>query len=278
MTAVNHPAAGDTLVFAHGNGFPGGTYAALFRIWRDAGLKVEAVDRFGHDPRHPVTSNWPHLRDELLEFTEACSDQPVWLVGHSLGGILSLMVACRKPRRVKGLVMLDSPVVAGWRAHSVHVFKASGLMPKVSPGKVSQRRRHIWPSREAVQEHFERKAVFARWAPEVLADYVNSGFEERDGQWQLRFDRLVETRIYNTLPHQMGELLRRHPPKCPVGFVAGTHSLEMRQGGSAAARRLAGSRYRLIEGGHLFPMERPQETAQLVLELLEEMATTAHII
>ena len=39
------------LVFSHANGFPAGTYRQLFKIWRDAGWRVLAVDKFGHDPR-----------------------------------------------------------------------------------------------------------------------------------------------------------------------------------------------------------------------------------
>ena len=83
--------------------------------------------------------------------------------------------------------------------------------------------------------------------------------------------RSVETRIYNTLPHHLPALLRRHPPRCAVGFVAGTRSAEMRQGGFAASHRLAGDRWRWIEGTHLYPMERPDDTALLVLELLASM-------
>ena len=45
-----------TLVFSHANGYPAGTYRQLFKIWRDAGWRVLAVDKFGHDPRYPVTS------------------------------------------------------------------------------------------------------------------------------------------------------------------------------------------------------------------------------
>ena len=47
------------IVFAHANGFPAGTYRALFEQWRAAGRTVHALDRFGHDPRFPVSSNWP---------------------------------------------------------------------------------------------------------------------------------------------------------------------------------------------------------------------------
>ena len=260
-----------TLVFSHGNGFPAGTYSTLFRMWREAGWQVRALERFGHDPRFPVSSNWPHLRDQLIDFVEQETRAPVWLVGHSLGGLLSLMAACWKPRLVAGIVLLDSPVITGWRAHSLQVIKASRLINRVSPGRYSRHRRQHWDSLDAVRAHFLRRASFARWDPAVFEDYLQHGFVEQDGGWGLAFDREVETQIYNTLPHQLGTLLRRHPLRCPMGFIAGTRSLEMRQGGVLSARRMAGHYFQNIEGTHLFPMERPQETAQRVLDLLTAM-------
>lgn len=271
-----------TLVFAHANGYPAGTYRQLFEAWRQAGWRVKAPEKFGHDPHYPVTSNWPRLRDQLVDFITAeghSAADPVWLVGHSLGGLLSLLAACRRPELVAGLVMLDSPVMSGWRAHSVRMLKLSGLINRVSPGKVSRTRRHEWPTRKAVLAHYGAKTLFARWAPGVLEDYVKAGTVRAGGKMVLAFEREVETRIYDTLPHHFGALLRRHPPRCPVGFIAGTKSKEIRQGGLETSRTLAGERFRWIEGGHLYPMERPAETAALVLELLAGMpalpATTA---
>lgn len=259
------------LVFSHGNSFPAGTYEPLLARWREAGFQVSAVERYGHDPRFPVTGNWPYLRDQLWEQVQR-QGAPVWLVGHSLGGLLSLMVACRHPQSVAGVVLLDSPVVVGWRAHSVHMAKLSGLIRRVSPGRTAERRRQHWPDRSAVHQHFVSKSAFARWDPSMLEAYVTSGFEDDpQGGVRLAFDRSIEARIYNTLPHQLGRLLRQHPLQCPLAFVAGTASVEMRQGGSDAARRLAGDRYRRIEGSHLFPMERPTETAECVLDLLCDM-------
>ena len=77
------------IVFSHGNSFPSGTYSALFEHLRTRGFEVSAVDRFGHDPRFPVTDNWPHLVEQLAEFAAErvrTSGGPVYLVGHSLGG------------------------------------------------------------------------------------------------------------------------------------------------------------------------------------------------
>lgn len=265
-----------TLVFSHANGFPSGCYRVLFDIWRAAGWQVHALPRIGHDPRYPVTSNWPHLRDELLHFIqdEVRPVGPVMLVGHSLGGMLSLLAACRKPALAQGLVMLDSPVVDGWRAHSLQVVKTTGLIGRVSPGKVSRQRRHEWPDRDAAHAHFAAKGKFARWDPRVLRDYIDSGFDAlEDGRVKLGFTRETETRIYNTLPHNLPRILSRHAPRCPVAFIAGTQSEELRQAGAAGSKALAKDHFRWFEGTHLYPFERPDDTAQLVLELMDALRT-----
>ncbi|MCZ2441925.1 MAG: alpha/beta hydrolase [Burkholderiales bacterium] len=260
-----------TLVFAHANGFPAGTYRALFEVWQHAGWRVLAPAKFGHDPAWPVQSNWRPSRDELIGFIEReASGAPVQLVGHSLGGYLSLLVACRRPDLVRSVVMLDSPVLDGWRAHGVRIFKSAGLIGRVSPGRSSRRRRHHWPDQDAVRAHFASRRAFAGWDARVLADYVEAGFEpDPGGGVRLAFRREIETRFYNTLPHHLGGLLRRRPPKAPVAFIGGTRSAELRQVGLAATRRLVRERFAWIEGTHLFPMEHPGQTAQTVLALID---------
>ena len=260
-----------TIAFSHANGFPAGTYRLLFEAWRQAGYRVIAVERFGHDPRHPVSSNWPHLRDQLIELiSKQAKGQAVHLVGHSLGGYLSLLAACKRPDLARSLVLNDSPLVAGWRAHSVRVMKLSGLFKRLSPSRVSVRRRWQWPSAEVAWQHFASKAAFARWDPAVLRDYINSGTEadpdavER-GCVRLAFTREVETRIYATLPHHLGTLLQRHPPRCKTAYIGGTRSAEGRQAGLTATRALVQERVQWIEGSHLFPMEKPHETSAAVL-------------
>lgn len=257
-----------TVVFSHGNGFPAGTYRQLIEPWRAAGCRVLALEKFGHDPARPVTSNWPHLRDELIHFIERRAAGPVFLVGHSLGGYLSLLAASQRPDLARGVVLLDSPILGGWKARVLQLAKATGVGERLSPGFVSKRRREQWPSAEAAHRHFAAKSVFARWAPGVLQDYIAAGTEARGGQQRLAFDRRVETDIYNTLPHHLARLLRTHPLACPLAFIGGTESVEVRRVGLRATERLTQGRVSWIPGSHLFPMERPADTAKAVLALL----------
>ena len=118
--------------------------------------------------------------------------------------------------------------------------------------------------------------------PQVLSDYIEHGtLDAVDAQGRpqrvLAFDREIETAIYNTLPHNLDRLLRRHPLQCPVAFLGGTRSLEMKQVGMSMTLRLVGKahpeRLRMIEGTHLFPMERPLETAAAIDDMLGALAS-----
>ncbi len=260
------------IVFAHANGFPAGTYRVLFNAWKRRGWRVLAPEKLAHDPQYPVSDSWPHLRDQLIHFIEAeAPGESVHLVGHSLGGYLGLLVACHRPDLAKSVVLIDSPVLGGWRAHSVHMAKLTGLMPRVSPARNSRTRRDHWPSVAAAHRHFAAKSIFVRWDPRVLRDYIKCGIVRctpPDKGVCLAFDRAIETRLYNTLPHDMGRLLRAHPPACPVSYLGGTQSNEGRQAGLAATRAVTQGRIQWFEGSHLFPMERPEDTAAAVLQAI----------
>lgn len=267
------------IVFSHANSFPASTYGVLFRSLRSRGFQVRALEKFGHDPSYPVTSNWPQLVRQLNDFAEDAvrgHEGPLYYVGHSLGGFLSLMTACRHPqpagRPIDGVLLLDSPVVSGWRAAALQLVKRTGAVGALGPGSVSRRRRQHWASRAEARAHFASKPLFAAWDPAVLDDYLAQGLRDtEDGGCTLAFDRAVETAIYNTLPHNLDRLLRRHPPPCPVAFIGGTRSAELRQVGLAMTQRVTQGRITMLEGSHLFPMEKPLETAAAVEAALRQL-------
>ncbi len=256
-----------SIVFSHANSFPAGTYRVLFDLLRQRGFSVSAVERFGHDARYPVSNNWPHLVQQLADFAAAQQQrtgEPAFLVGHSLGGFLSVMAAARYPQLARGVLLIDSPLIGGWRASALGVAKQAQVVGAVTPGRISRARRNSWASTEEALEHFRRKQVFAQWDPRVLQDYVTHGLQERDGQRVLVFDREVETRIYNTLPHNLGRILQAHPLQCPAAFIGGRDSAEMRQVGMAMTQRITQGRVMMLDGSHLFPMEQPQATAAAI--------------
>lgn len=255
------------VVFSHANSFPAATYGVLFRNLRSRGFVVKAVDKFGHEEAYAPSNNWSGLVRQLRDFTAhevEKAGEPAFLVGHSLGGFLSVLCAARNPQLARGVLLLDSPLLGGWKAHALRAAKRTQLVGSISPGAVSRKRKNRWPTREAALEHFRHKKAFARWDPQVLEDYVTHCTHDEDGQRVLSFDREVETAIYNTLADNLDGVLKRHPLRCPVAFIGGLQSEEIGQVGMAMTERVTQGRITMMDGSHLFPMENPAATAAAI--------------
>ena len=273
------------IVFAHANSFPASTYQVLFGHLRARGFTVSAPERLGHDAQYPVSNNWPHLVQQLADFAaheQQRSGEPAYLVGHSLGGFLSIMAAAQHPQLARGVLLIDSPLISGWRASALHVAKHTQVVGAVSPGRISRARRNNWSSRQEALEHFRRKKAFARWDAQMLQDYITHGLHEEQGKYVLSFDRDIETKIYNTLPHNLGRLFQQHPLRCPAAFIGGRQSVEVRQVGMRLTERITQGRIMMLDGSYLFPMESPQATAAAIeaallnLQTLKTKAPLAH--
>ncbi len=268
------------IIFSHANSFGASTYGVMFESLRQRGFRIEAIERFGHAPQYPVSNNWPQLVQQLIDFATPLvqqTGQSAYLVGHSFGGFVSLMAAARAPELARAVVLVDSPILGGWRATTLGVIKSTPLVGAVSPGSVSRLRRIHWNDQASALAHFEHKKAFARWDPRVLADYIAHGtHDEGEGDEKKRvlsFDRAVETSIYNTVPDNLDRLFKRHPIKCPVAFIGGRHSAEMKQVGMAMTERLTKGRIMMLDGSHLFPMEKPIATAAAIEAAVLSLAT-----
>lgn len=266
----------DTLVFSHANSFPLPVYRRLFEALELRGFACTGVPRFGHDPARPPSVGWPHLTDELLDFVHAMpSPGRLWLIGHSLGGYLSVLAAARLGARVAGVVMLDSPVIAGHAAAMVRVGRATGLDRMLMPIRQTLQRCRSWPDTDAAHAHYAAKPMFARWHPQVLRDYAEHGtVADAEAGRRLWFEPEIEFRIYRSLP--TAEVVHAgHGSQARIAFIAGTQSREVRQVGLRATRRLVGERLQWIDGSHLFPMERPDETAESILRAIDTLKNPA---
>lgn len=261
------------IVFSHANSFPASTYQALFEGWRSAGYTVHALDKFGHDPRYPVSMDWPHLVAQLRDFIEHEVGHPAYLVGHSLGGYLSLMTASRHPHLAQGVVVMDSPVLHGWKSAGVGLAKRLGTLDRViTPSRVAAQRTQEWASLQVAQEHFCAKPKFAAFHPRVLHDYLSHGTEAQTGgkSRRLSFRREIESEIYATMPHDLLREFRRHPHQCPVAFIGGTRSRETRKVGTEGIRQIVGKQLSWIQGSHLYPFEVPEQATAEVLKWLDQ--------
>ena len=136
-------------------------------------------------------------------------------------------------------------------------MKRIGLIDRVTPAASTKNRRREWPSLEAALEHFRRKRLFRDFDVDCLWDYVHYGTRPSLRGVELVFDPAIEYRIYRAIPHDLASPHRRLT--VPGGFIGGRESTVLAQAGLAATRRRLHTQ--VIDGGHLFPFERPLQAS-----------------
>ena len=187
------------------NGFPSGTYGKLLRILENE-YDVIAIEKFGHDPRYPVDENWSNLVKELINSIESQTSEPVIGVGHSMGSVLTFLAAHQRPDLFKKIVMLDPPFLYGMTARLVFIAKKIHLINRLKEVTLANNRRTEWASSEEAESYFYSKALFKKFDPECLKDYVQYGTMPTENGVSLSFDVNAESKIYKTNPHNIGRL------------------------------------------------------------------------
>ncbi len=257
--------------FAHANGFPSATYSKLFAAL-GADYAVQFLPQHGHDPRFPVNHNWTNLVDELIHHLQQ-QQTPVWGVGHSLGGVLHYHAAMRHPELYRGLVMLDSPVQAWPDRVLIGLAKRMGWMDRLTPAGRTLGRRERFSDRAEARAYFAGKSLFRAFDPDCLDAYVEHGLHDADSGLQLRFAPAVEISIYRHAPGRDPGGLGRL--QMPVALLSGRHTRVVQPHHARAVRRLPRGEAHILPGGHMFPLEYPQVTAELIKDLFKRWQATA---
>lgn len=194
---------GPLLHFAHANAYPPGSY----RLFLNALTRNFQVLAVKHRPLWPQANpeemkSWHRIADDLIAFFDQQNMQGVIGVGHSLGGVATMVAAVKRPDLFSQLVLIDpvflAPHLLAIVEERVQNQEEPFEFPMVS---VAQKRRDWWSSRAAAYEHLRPKAVFARLSDEAMWDFINYGLtDDSNGGVRLAFPKAWEARIYSIPP------------------------------------------------------------------------------
>ena len=269
-------AAAPILHLAPANGFPPQTYLPMLRGLSTNYRVISCPPRalWGDQAPPADLHDWRMAADDLLAAFERWGLWDIVAVGHSFGGIASLLAVLQEPDRFKALALLDPvllmPEALAWFKSMVENGSA-GQLPLVQ--SALRRRRHFF-SREQAFQRFRAKAGFADWPDAALRLYVNHGLRARgDGPgFELAWPAEWEAYYFSTIYQPIWQVLHQLDGLLPVLLVRGQHSDTFTE----EALHLAGSTLRsaelvTLEGqGHLFPQAAPVEAARIIEGWLAE--------
>jgi len=251
----------------HANGFPAGSYKTFLSYFSEQ-YQCIAHPKFGHDIRYPSHHNWQYLVTELIDFLKQ-QPAPVIGLGHSFGGVLTFMAACKAPELFRGIVLLDPPIFTGPISIGIKFAKHSRLIDSMSPAGKSKIRRQHWPLSFDVRSHFARTKLFRNFDPRCLQDYIDSAIEVVNEQQQLTFKREVETDIFRNMPTNLSSFKRKLT--VPAAFLYGEHTDVCTP---KYVKRFINQHpemefHMVSNGQHMFPLEQPEQVSQQIKALIE---------
>jgi pimeloyl-ACP methyl ester carboxylesterase len=261
---------GPTVHLAHANGFPPGTYgplaATLTGDYHVVGLPARPL---WPGSRPESAPSWHPLADDLIQGLYELGSKNLIGVGHSLGGVCTMLAAIRQPELFHAVVLIDPVILPPAWLRVLQVMRRLGLRQRQPLVQGALRRRRTWSSRQTCYDHYRGKPFFANWPDASLRAYVEAGTRpRRDGQVELVYPPEWEAHIFATTP---ADVWRYVPQlRTPALIVWGQHSDTFRpQSQRRMARLLPQARFHVIPGaGHLLPMERPAETGAVIHEFL----------
>lgn len=256
--------------FAHANGFPAKSYSKLFSYLEDE-FAVNYLGLHAHNPKFPINDGWTRLRDELREELEKRYSEPIIGVGHSLGGVLHFLLAVENPELYKAIVLLDAPVISRLSSFGLWALKKTNLLNRLALPRSTKFRRQFWESKEAAFEHFRKKEKFAGWDEEVLRDYVEHGTTQAENGVKLLFAPKTESNIYLTIPDDLPS--HRGKLNVPAAYIGGTNSNEGKFARLDYMRKRFPFHHYSVEGTHLFPFEKPLETAETIKKAIHKLVS-----
>ena len=234
------------LVFVHGGGANAHWWTHVAAHFADD-FRVVALDLSGHgDSDHRETYRFEDWTDEVIAVADAAGivGRPV-VVGHSMGGFVTIATAALHPNRLTGVIICDSPVTEpDPEIGEYHVRDAFG-------------RERIYATEDEAIERFRTVPPQDRYLPYVMDHVARRSLRRVDEGWKWKFDRTIFAQFTGgvravALPH-LAEVT------CRFALLRSEHGLVTKDIGDAMYERLGrvAPVVELPEAGHHAMLDQP---------------------
>ena len=258
--------------FAHANGVPSKVYQKLFDLLSDQ-YDVIYVPLLGPDKNYPIDNHWKSLTQQVIDsIVRQAQGRKVIGLGHSLGSVLTFQAALQRPDLFEQVIMMDPPLIMGKASFALHFAKILKLkmVDTMSPAALSLRRRDHWESREQAAELLRPKGFYKDFDPDCFQAYIDYALTEDRvrGGVELTIAKMDEVHIFRTNPSLWW--LPQCKPQVPMHLMIAEKGPFIGPGFPQIVKKKFGIPYQIVEGSHMFPLERPEETVALIKTLIQE--------
>ncbi|MEC4805692.1 MAG: hybrid fatty acyl-AMP ligase/type I polyketide synthase [Jaaginema sp. PMC 1079.18] len=253
------------ILLIHGILEQGAAWGQTAQYLAAAGYRVVAPDLRGHGRSDHALGGSYRLLDflgDLDALVPQLSDEPLTLVGHSLGAAIAALWAGARGDRVESLVLVEPVLPVESKAHATEQLKIH------LDGRQSRSPHPIFPNLEVVAKRLQ--AVTPSMSATVAYELAQRHTEPFEGGWRWRWDVRLSNRSslgLGGLPFSRAQYLELlEGIECPITLVYGDRStfnrpedLQAQQQAMSQARRIE------LAGGHNLHIDAPDAIAEIIL-------------
>ncbi len=269
------PASGKPVLhFMHGNGFCGLTYWPLLTLLTHR-YDLFLHDILGHGDSDSGHVNWGWNRNAEIahkvwqQFQPEYGNASVIGLGHSMGGVHTLLWAAHQPEVFSRLLLLDpvifTPVIIGLArtADWLRLKRSNSIADKAA------QRRNEWLDYYDAKNFFTGRGMFKGWADAAVKAYVSYAMEpDGSGKVHLKCSPQRESENFARLPAKLWPSVRQIVT--PTNVLFGEDSYRFVHKSVARALRINPNiTAEQHPGGHCFMLQYPGTTADWILKVLE---------
>ncbi len=261
------------LFFLHGNGFCGPVYLPMLReLQKDFDLLM--LDIPGHGVSDSIDVNWNQaaelMHQALTRQLQVLAPTATFGVGHSLGGVLTLLSAYRHPHTFKSIVLLDPVLFPQRLLLLMRAAKLLKLTPLIHPlVRPTLKRRRQWSGADSAREYLRGRKIYAGWTDDALQAYVDYALQgDVDGGVELRCHPKTEARYFATVPQGLWKALRgvACQTRCIMGEDSFPFALEAVRKAALATSNITST---IVPGGHCYMQQSPLVAARHIRAAIE---------
>lgn len=234
------------LVFVHGGGAHAHWWTHVAATFADD-FRVLALDLSGHgDSDHRPTYALSQWTDEVMAVAAAGGiDGPPVIVGHSMGGFVTVATAALHPDRLAGAIVCDSPVTAPDPEVNASRLGSAFGAPRT------------YPTLEAALARFRTVPPQDHYLDYVIDHVSRRSAHQVEGGWQWKFDR----QIFDQFASGMRSIALPYLPqvRCRLALLRSEHGLVTRDIGAEMYEKLGrvAPVIEVPEAGHHAMLDQP---------------------
>jgi len=264
MSIIDESSDMKRVQFSHANGFPASSYKYLLNLLDNT--QINFIEKLGHGD-YPLNKDLYNFADELIESIKNEYSEPIIGIGHSLGGVVTLLAASERPDLFKNVIVLDPPLFSKRKRYVIWLLRKIGLTDWLGVTKKAKKRRINFSNLEEVRKIYQQKTLFKKFHKRCFEDYLKYGFKQTGECVELAFSSEIEADIFRYIQTKVPTNLN----KLNGVLIYGNHSDTFQKSDMKWWKRNFPN-FEIIsfEGGHLFPFEKPEETAKLLNKFISE--------